>query len=117
MNHADLVARVKQITTSVGTVSSGPAKKFTFTLEYGRGTTYSSGKPTLYGHSKYGRGSVLSGRPLRMFVDQFDDEAEARAAAAALRKGLKVKIEDMLDGGTTHVPLDVLTAGLPDSDY
>ena len=52
----------------------------TFTLERGRGETYSHPRPVLYAHSIYGRGSVLAGQPRRLWVAQWDTWEEARAA-------------------------------------
>lgn len=89
--------------------------RYTFTLEPGHGETYHSGKPTLYGHSTYPRGSVLAGRPLRKFIDQWDTAAEAHTALAEVKKALpKFKYEDV--EGTTHIPIDQMTAGLPEDE-
>jgi hypothetical protein len=83
------------------------------TLEFARGETYSSNKPTLYGHSTYGRGSVLAGRPRRVFLESWDDLDSARAEL----KAAKVRYADLCDaGGSTHIPVSVITAGLPDED-
>jgi hypothetical protein len=83
------------------------------TLEYGRGETYCSNKPTLYGHSTYGRGSVLAGRPRRVFLESWDDLATARAELKAAR----IRYADLCEtGGSTHIPVDVITAGLPDDE-
>ena len=83
------------------------------TLEFGRGETYSSNKPTLYGHSTYGRGSVLAGRPRRVFLESWDDLGSARAEL----KAAKVRYADLCDaGGSTHIPVSVITAGLPGED-
>ena len=83
------------------------------TLENGRGETYCSNKPTLYGHSTYGRSSVLAGRPRRVFLESWDDLDSARAEL----KAAKVRYSDLCDtGGSTHIPVDVITAGLPDDD-
>ena len=71
------------------------------TLEFGRGETYANGRPTLYGHSTYGRKSVLSGRPRRQWLEDWDDIETARALTAV---------------GSTHIPVSVITAGLPDED-
>jgi hypothetical protein len=83
------------------------------TLEHGRGETYCSGKPTLYGHSTYGRGSVLAGRPRRVFLECWDDLDSARADL----KAAKIRYSDLCEtGGSTHIPVSVITAGLPDED-
>ena len=95
-------------------------KRPTFTVEAGRGQTYASGEPTLYGHGEYERGSVLAGQPKRCFLDSWDTQAEADAAVAALRArfGKKLKLEVI--AGSTHIDCDELCdrAGLPhDEDY
>lgn len=80
------------------------------TIEYGNGETYRNRRPTVYKHDRYPRGSVLAGRPRRTWVDDFDTVAEAKAAfpeAVDLITG---------GGGSTHVPVDVVTAGLPDEE-
>jgi hypothetical protein len=93
-------------------------KKWTFSLEEGRGTTYSSGKPTLYGHSRYERSSVLAGQHQRVFLDQWDSWEEARAALAEVKKTVKrFKCDDLgPEGGSTFTPVNV--NHLPDdTDY
>ena len=83
------------------------------TLEYGRGETYRSNMPTLYGHSTYERSSVLAGRPRRVFLESWDDLDTARGEL----KAAKIRYVDLCDTrGSTHVPVDVITAGLPDED-
>lgn len=103
----DLKARIAEI--------KAHEKRVSFSLENGRGQTYNSGKPTLYAHSTYPRGSVLAGRPKRMFIDQFDSADSARKAL----KEAKVKFDDMIeDGGSSHIPVDQMVSHLPDdSDY
>jgi hypothetical protein len=94
-------------------------QKWTFSLEAGRGETYSHSRPVLYGHSTYKRGSVMAGRPLRQWVETWDSWEEARADLASVKKAVKgFKFSDHgPEGGSSHVPIDVLTAGLPDEDY
>lgn len=95
-------------------------KRWTFTLESGRGETYCSGKPTLYGHSTYERSSVLAGREQRVFIEQWDSWEAARADLAKAKKDFpKFKYEDFGEvGGTTHVPVDQIVSHLPDdTDY
>jgi hypothetical protein len=83
------------------------------TLEFGRGETYRSNRPTLYGHSTYGRISVLAGRPRRVWLEEWDDLDVARAEL----KAAKIRYADLCEaGGSTHIPVDVITAGLPDED-
>jgi hypothetical protein len=91
----------------------------TFTLERGRGETYSHGKPVLYAHSIYRSGSVLSGQPRRLWVAQWDTWEEARAALTEVtRQERTFRYEDFGEGGgTTHIPSSVLTRHLPDDDY
>jgi len=83
----------------------------TYTIEFGNGETYRNSRPTVYKHDRYPSGSVLSGRERRTWVDDFDSVAEAKAAFPAA--------EDLTGAnGSTHIPVDVLTAGLPDGpDY
>lgn len=81
----------------------------TYTIEHGRGQTYSSGRPTVYRHDVYPRTSVLAGRPRRTFVDSFATVEAARAAYP--------QAEDLTAvGGCTHIDVDVLTAGLPEEE-
>ncbi len=95
--------------------SSGKRRRrWTFTLESGRGQTYSSGNPTLYAHNTYPRGSVLAGRPERMFLEAWDSWGQARAELARV-PGLKYD-DYGPEGGTTHLDIDALTAGLPDNE-
>ena len=82
------------------------------TLESGRGETYANGRPTLYGHSTYGRSSVLSGRPRRQWLEDWDDIETARAEL----KEAKIRYRDLTGVGSTHIPVSVITAGLPDED-
>jgi hypothetical protein len=96
----------------------GGRQKWTFSLEAGRGTTYFNNKATLYGHSTYERGSVLAGQDQRVFVDQWENWDEARAALAEVKKTVKrFKYEDFGEqGGTTHAPVNL--SHLPDdTDY
>ena len=90
----------------------------TFSLERGRGETYSHSRPVLYAHSVYERCSVLAGQPRRLFVEQWDTWEEARAALALVRKADRtIKYEDYGEGGgTTHIPSSVLTRHLPDDE-
>jgi hypothetical protein len=90
-------------------------KRATFTLEAGHGETYSHSRPVLYGHGTYKRGSVLAGRSLRAWLNTWDSWEAARAEL----KTLKLKFDDAgPEGGSTHIPIDVLTAGIPDdTDY
>lgn len=89
--------------------------KWTFTLEHGRGETYNHGKPVLYGHSVYPRGSVLAGKELRRFVTEWPTPEAALKDLAELPK---FKYENMLEGGTTHIPVEQMVSHLPDdTDY
>lgn len=97
-------------------------KRWTFSLENGRGETYQNARPTLYGHSTYERSSVLAGRPQRVFVAQWDDWAAARetiervkALVKVTRRKLRIEVDDC---GTTYIPTERLVAHLPDdTDY
>lgn len=91
-----------------------PRKKWEFTLENGSGETYRNNSPTLYGHSTYERSSVLAGSPQRVFVHKWDSWEEAREEVAALSK--KIRKFKCSDSGSTHIPSEVLTRHLPDSD-
>ncbi len=79
------------------------------TLEPGRGETYSSGEPSLYAHDTYGRGSVMAGRPRRIFLESWETAEEARAAL----QQAGIRYTDLIGSGSTHVPLRVATAGIP----
>jgi hypothetical protein len=48
-----------------------------YTIERGRGATYSSDRWTVYEHGVYGRGSVLAGQSRRIWLDDFDTLEEA----------------------------------------
>jgi hypothetical protein len=114
MNFEQLVEQINAMRTIN---SRGRAKRWTFTLECGRGETYSNSYPNLYAHSTYERGSVLAGRPQRVYVTQWRDWAVARETLAAVRKAVKgFKYDDC--GGTTHMPISQLVSHLPDdTDY
>jgi hypothetical protein len=111
----ELTQRIQDMLTDTG-AQFKHRRKWSFTLEAGRGETYANNRPTLYGHNVYPRGSVLAGRDQRVFVEQWDDWDEARAALAEVKKAVKgFKYED---SGSTHVPIDVITNHLPDdTDY
>ncbi len=107
----DLLERINEIRT---TCRPRPS----FTLERGRGETYSHPRPVLYAHSTYGRGSVLAGQPRRLWVAQWDTWQEARAALAeATGRDRAFEYEDFGEGGgTTHIPSSILTRHLPDDE-
>ena len=94
-----------------------------FTLEFGRGETYSHGKPTLYCHAPYPRSSVLYGQDKRVFVDQWESREEALKALTPVREtlGERFKFDDWTEddaGGSSHVPVAQVAAHLPDEpDY
>lgn len=108
---SDLLDRIREIRTVVRPRPS-------FTLESGRGETYRHSRPVLYAHSTYGRGSVLSGQPRRLFVEEWETWEEARAALAGVRwTDRSFRFDDLGDGGgTTHIPSSVLTRHLPDDE-
>lgn len=66
-----------------------------FTIELGRGATYSTGRWTVYEHGTYERGSVLEGQSRRSWVDDFETLDEARAAYPDA---------DIIDGSTYRPP-------------
>jgi hypothetical protein len=87
-----------------------------WTLEQGRGQTYSTGKPTLYAHDAYPRSSVLYGRERRRYVHGFDSIEQAMD----MLKGRPIMryLDNMMEGGTTHIDVDIVTSHLPDdTDY
>lgn len=90
--------------------------RLSFTLERSRGETYSSDRPSLYSHDSYPRGSVMRGRPRRRWITDWPSWEEARADLAELAKTDRhFKFEDLGEpSGSTHIPVDVATAGLPD---
>lgn len=81
----------------------------TFTIEFGNGETYRNTRPTVYKHDVYPRGSVLAGRPRRTWIGDFDTVAAAKAAYPTADDLTTVN-------GSTHIPVDTLTAGLPDTE-
>jgi len=86
--------------------------RLSWTLEQGRGQTYRSNKPTLYAHDTYPRRSVMAGRDRRSYVHEFDSVEQAMEVL----KGHPILryLDDMTDGGTTHVDIEIATAGLPE---
>lgn len=77
---------------------------WTFTLEAGRGETYSHSRPVLYGHNEYPHSSVLAGRPLRQWLATWDTWEAARDELTWL------DYDEI--GGSTHIPVDDMTRGL-----
>jgi hypothetical protein len=73
----------------------------------------------LYAHSIYERSSVLAGQPQRIWVAQWSTWDKARAALDELTKQDRTfRFDDFGEGGgTTHIPIAVLTRHLPDEDY
>jgi hypothetical protein len=120
------MADVSNLVSRINDMQSGRGEQFkhkrrwTFSLEPGRGETYRNQRATLYGHNTYPRGSVLAGQPQRVFIEQWDDWTEARAALDEVKKQVKgFKFDDYGEqGGSSHIPTDVLTRHLPDdTDY
>lgn len=93
-------------------------RKWTFSLEPGRGQTYRHSRPVLYAHNVYPRGSVMAGRPQRVWIEEWESWDEARAALAEVKKEVKgFKYDDHGEqGGSSHIDVDTLTAGLPDDE-
>jgi hypothetical protein len=108
---SELLDRINEIRSTV-------RPRPTFTLERGRGETYSHPRPVLYDHSVYNRSSVLAGQPRRLWVAQWDTWDQARAALAEVRKADHTfQYEDFGEGGgTTYIPTSGLTRHLPDDD-
>lgn len=90
-------------------------QQWSFTLEKGHGETYSNNLPTLYGHSVYGKGSVLEGMPQRRFIEQWETWKEAQEDIKNIQTSLRNFQVTILDG-TSYVPSSQLTSHLPDSD-
>jgi hypothetical protein len=99
--------------------ADGGKQRWTFTLEAGRGTTYRTANPVLYGHSVYPGTSVLAGRDRRVWLETWDTWEQARLDLKGVKERVKgFKYDDFgPDGGTTHQPLGHVLAGLPDDDY
>jgi hypothetical protein len=109
MSVEKLVERIKESHARLLADASG---KLHYTVEFGKGETYVSEFLTLYAHDKYPRSSVMAGRSRRSFIEDFEDEAEARKVVKAA--GIEA-ITDF-DCGSTHVPVSEATAGLPGED-
>lgn len=87
--------------------------RMTFTVELGRGETYSSDKWTVYSHDNYPRHSVLHGRERRMWIAEFASQEEAIEACKAAGVWKRTDIS-----GSTHVPIDQIVSHIPDdTDY
>jgi hypothetical protein len=99
MNATQLRETIKNLKAS--------GQRFTFTLEAGRGETYATQEPTLYGHSRYPRGSVLAGKPLRRWIASWKTWQEAANVL------YEAKVRYTTEGGTSHIPVNELTAHLP----
>jgi hypothetical protein len=111
-----------QVASVVSRVSENMGKKprWTYSLEAAHGETYRSQRPTLYGHSTYGRSSVLAGRPSRAWMEQWNSWEEARADLAQVKSQVKgFKYSDYgEEGGSSHIPVAQIVAHLPDdTDY
>lgn len=89
-----------------------------FTLERGRGETYSHNEPVLYAHSTYEDGSVLAGQDRRVYIEQWKTWEEARSALAEARHEIpSFSYTDFGDGnGMTYIPSRAMTRHLPDTD-
>lgn len=110
---------IAQVADMFAPTWQGKRKKWDFTVEF-VGREHPDGAPdwVLYGHSTYERSSVLSGRPQRVYVWGFDEEEEAQAGVAALRKHFKRKFKCEFLSHSTRIPDDILLAGIPDdTDY
>ena len=107
----DLIEHINEIRSTV-------RPRPTFTLERGRGETYSHPRPVLYAHSIYNRSSVLAGQPRRLWVAQWDTWDEARAALTdVIKRDRTFRYDDFGEGGgTTYIPTSVLNRHLPDDE-
>ena len=77
------------------------------TIEPSRGETYNHpGEFTVYGPGTYERGSVLEGRPMRVYVEGGFTSVETA----------KAKYPEADESGSTHIPVSVMTRHLPDDD-
>lgn len=95
-----------------------------WTIERGMGETYHSRDWTIYSHDSYPRSSVLAGQERRSWICSFtvqcaaDDEPAKQAAIEACKEAGVWKYTDVMDGGTTHIPIAQVVAHLPDdTDY
>jgi hypothetical protein len=77
------------------------------TIERERGETYARATFAVYEHGVYPRSSVLAGSPSRRFVDGGFETVEAAKA--------KYPTATVI-AGSTHIPVDALTAHLPGDD-
>jgi hypothetical protein len=89
-----------------------------FTIELGQGETYSTNAWTIYAHDRYERWSVLAGRERRIWLAQTGPGPEGLKAAEDACKAAGIWKRTAVIGGTTHIPVDVVTAHLTDdTDY
>lgn len=93
--------------------------RLSFTVEYGHGETYSNQDITVYAHDEYEQSSVLAGRERRMWIGSFDQGCTEQDARDTIKAAEAEKITDfLLEGGTTHIPVDQIVSHLPDdTDY
>ena len=89
-----------------------------FTVEYGRGETYSNRDITVYALDNYERSSVLYGRERRMWVGSFPSGATEQDARETMDAAGVMKLTDINLGGSSYVPVDQVVSHLPDdTDY
>lgn len=92
-----------------------------WTIEVGRGETYSSQDWTIYAHDEYESSSVLAGRERRSFIwsfdaDRYPGESGKEAAIQACKDAGVWKYTSV--SGSTHVPIEQIVSHLPDdTDY
>jgi hypothetical protein len=104
---ADMLARMIDEPRS----STQPGAVHEFTVEMSRGETYENRDLwTLYAHSTYGRSSVLAGQNCRSNMRDIGELEDAIVFMQAVPKWMPVSRIT----GTTHVPVDVVTAHLSD---
>lgn len=117
MSNQDLVKAIQNRVRRHNRYKNG---KLTFTVEYGKGETYSNGDITLYSHDNYERSSVLYGRRRRCWIGSLDSSPNAEQVMrdSCKEAGIMKITEFMLGGGTTHIPVEQVVSHLPDdTDY
>ena len=115
MINAQLAEKVRERYKSQNYKKNG---RLFFTVEYGRGETYSNRNITVYAHDDYERSSVLYGRERRMWVGSFEEGATEQDARETMDAAGVMKLTDFNLGGSSYVPVDQVVSHLPDdTDY
>jgi len=93
------------------------------TIEKGYGETYRQQGPgvTLYLHGTYDDSSVLAGQPKRVYVQSFEEfpteEQNIQAAQQFAAQSYPQYRVDVMMGGSSFIPSEVLTRHLPGEEY